>query len=556
MLLPPETVLDHAAILARLDAELGRAKREVDPRPPRAIAGQILAEAKGTANAVLEAAFLKQPLTSARDLTRSQSRLTDDLVGLALHVAHHWLHPGPTPDRLAVIAVGGYGRAEMAPHSDVDLLFLLPAKITPWAESLIESVLYLLWDLKLKVGHSSRTVKDCIKLGRADFTIRTALLEHRFISGDARLATELDERLWSDLFRATGPEFIEAKLAERGERHKKHGEQRYVLEPNVKESKGGLRDLQTLYWIGKYLYRVETPQGLVAKDLFTRDEFDAFERAETFLWAVRCHLHYISGRAMDQLTFDMQPEVAARMGYRDTGGRRAVEVFMQDFFRHATRVGDLTRIFLTGLEARHVKPEARLRGFFTRAKVAPGYKLIQGRIDVADPAQFLADPVNLLRIFEEALRSGYLLHPNAMRLIAANLDLIDDRLRDNPEAARIFLDLLLKHGNPERALRRMNELGVLAAFLPDFEPIVAMMQFNVYHHYTVDEHTIQCISCLAQIERGELVAELPVVSRILGAGVNRRVLYVALLLHDIGKDRKSTRLNSSHLRLSRMPSSA
>ena len=540
MLLPPETVLDHPAILARLDGALAHAKGEPDARPLRAIAGQILAEAKAAANARLEAAFLLHPLTSARELTHSQSRLTDDLVGLALHVGRRWLHPASNldaSDRLAVVAVGGYGRAEMAPHSDVDLLFLLPGKITPWAESLIESVLYLLWDLKLKVGHSSRTVKDCLKLGRGDFTIRTALLEHRFISGDATLAKELDDRLWADLFRSTGPEFIEAKLAERGERHKKHGEQRYVLEPNVKESKGGLRDLQTLYWIGKYLYRVASPQGLVAKGLFSREEFDAFERAETFLWAVRCHLHYIAGRAMDQLTFDMQPEVAARMGYRDTGGRRAVEVFMQDFFRHATRVGDLTRIFLTGLEARHVKPEARIRGLFSRGKVAPGYKLVQGRIDVTDAALFLADPVNLLRIFEEALRSGYLLHPNAMRLVAANLDLIDESLRENPEAQRIFLDLLLKHGNPERALRRMNELGVLAAFIPDFEPIVAMMQFNVYHHFTVDEHIIQCISCLAQIERGELVDDLPVVSRILGAGVNRRVLYVALLLHDIGKGR-------------------
>ncbi len=541
MLLPPETVLDRDALRMQLDAALAAARppEGAETRPPRAIAGQILAAAKAAANARLEAAFLAHP-REARALIRSQARLTDDLVSLVLHVARHWLHPISNPDdsdKLAVLAVGGYGRAEMAPHSDVDLLFLVPGKITPWAESLIESVLYLLWDLKLKVGHSSRTVKDCLRLGREDITIRTALLEHRFIAGEAALARDLDDRLWSDLFKSTGAEFIDAKLVERSERHKKHGEQRYVLEPKVKESKGGLRDLQTLYWIGKYLFRVPSPEGLVAKGLFSREEFEIFERAEAFLWAVRCHLHYISGRCVDQLTFDLQVEVAARMGYRDQGGRRAVEVFMQDFFRHATRVGELTRIFLTELEARHAKPEARLKGFFTRSKVPAGYRLAQGRLDVVDPARFLADPVNLLRIFEEALRSGYLLHPNVMRLIAANLSLIDDSVRDTPEAQRIFLDLLLKHGNPERALRRMNELGVLAAFIPDFEPIVAMMQFNVYHHYTVDEHIIQCISCLAQIERGELVEELPVVSGILAKGVNRRVLYVALLLHDIGKGR-------------------
>jgi [protein-PII] uridylyltransferase len=226
------------------------------------------------------------------------------------------------------------------------------------------------------------------------------------------------------------------------------------------------------------------------------------------------------------------------MGYVDSGGRRAVEIFMQDYFREATRVGELTRIFLTELEARHAKREASLSGLFKRRKrVKSGYKLVQGRIDLRDPDDFLKDKLNLLRVFEEGLRTGYLLHPNVMRLVASNLRLIDDDMRENPEAARIFLDLLLKHGNPERALRRMNELGVLAAFIPEFEPIVAMMQFNVYHHYTVDEHIIQCISTLAQIERGELVEELPLSSEILKKGVNRRVLYVAILLHDIGKGR-------------------
>ncbi len=509
-----------------------------DPRTARTEAARLLHDARIAANLVLEKSFAAAPL-NALHLIRAQADLTDGLVRAALDIAYR-LHPLPNPteaERIAVLAVGGFGRAEMAPHSDVDLLFLFPWKITPWAENIIESLLYVLWDLKLKVGHSSRTVKDCIRLGREDFTIRTALLEHRYIAGDPALARELDTRLWSDLFRNTGPEFIEAKLKEREARHKRQGGKRYVLEPNVKEAKGGLRDLQTLYWIGKYLHRVTTSAGLVGAGLLSAEEHGIFERAENFLWAARCHMHYITGRATDQLTFDLQVEVAARMGYADSSGRRAVEHFMQDYFRYATRVGELTRVFLTELEARHVKPEARLAGFFQRSRVKPGFKLVQGRLDAADPAKFLENPLNLLAVFEEALRSGYLLHPNVMRLIAANLHLIDDRLRDNPEAARVFLDLMLKHGNPERALRRMNELGVLSAFIPDFENIVAMMQFNVYHHYTVDEHIIQCISILAQIERGELVEELPVVSGILKAGVNRKVIYVALLLHDIGKGR-------------------
>jgi len=538
--LPGAERIDPVAVLAAIAAEaLPILAQGGEPRAARAVAVRHLAVAKAAANAALAEAFRARP-RDARPLVAAQAALTDALVGVALRVARDLLHPLANPteaERIAVLAVGGYGRAEMAPHSDVDLLFLTPWKITPWAESVIESMLYMLWDLKLKVGHASRTVKDCLRLGREDITIRTALLEHRFVAGHAPLAAELGDRLWSELFRNTGPEFIEAKLAERAERHRRQGGQRYVLEPNVKEAKGGLRDLQTLYWIGKYLNRVPSAAGLVGAGLFTAEEFATFQRAEEFLWAARCHMHYITARATDQLTFDLQVEVAARMGYRDSGGRRAVEIFMQDYFRHATRVGELTRIFLTELEARHAKPEARLKGLFGRHKVKPGYKLVQGRIDVADPAKFLTDKLNLLRVFEEGLRSGYLLHPNVMRLVAGQLHLIDDDMRDNPEAQRIFLDLMLKHGNPERSLRRMNELGVLSAFLPEFEPVVAMMQFNVYHHYTVDEHIIQTISTLAQIERGELVEDLPLSSSILKAGVNRRVLYVALLLHDIGKGR-------------------
>ncbi len=535
LLLPEDAVLDITALRQMVSTACAG---KPDIRTARTQVARLLAEAKASANTTLERAFARDP-RNALPLIHSQARLTDSLLLVAFEAAEvlHPLQVRTDAERLCVLGVGGFGRSEMAPHSDVDLLFLFPWKITPRAESVIETLLYILWDLKLKVGHASRTIKDCLRLGREDITIRTALLEHRYIFGDQALATELDEKLWSDLFRTTGREFMDAKLAERGERHKRQGGQRYVLEPNVKEAKGGLRDLQTLYWIGKYLHRVPSAEGLVGAGLLTAEEFAIFQRAENFLWAARSHMHYITKRTTDQLTFDLQVEVAERMNYRDYGGRRAVEHFMQDYFRHATRVGELTRIFLTELEARHAKPEARIIGFLNRRKVAAGFKLLQGRLDAADPKKFLSDPLNILRVFEEALRTGYLLHPNMMRLLASNLHLIDDHLRDDPAAVQIFLSLLLDHGNPERALRRMNELGVLSAFIPEFENIVAMMQFNVYHHYTVDEHIIQCVSCLAQIERGELVEELPVVSGILKDGVNRRVIYVALLLHDIGKGR-------------------
>lgn len=534
---PASDIFDRDAIAAELAKALDPLSAEKDVR---AATVSILGNARDAGRDAIATAFRSQPFAS-RPTTRAYAWLTDQIIELVLEVATQRLHPLPNPtegEKLSLIAVGGYGRGEMAPESDVDLLFLTPYKITPWAESVIESMLYMLWDLKLKVGHASRTVKDCVRLAREDYTIRTSLVEYRYLAGDEKLAKRLGARLWSDLFKGTAGEFIEAKLEERAERHRKQGGQRYVVEPNVKEGKGGLRDLQSLFWISKYVNDVKDAADLVGLGVFSAEEFETFVTAEDFLWAVRCHLHLITGRATDQLTFDLQVEVAEAMGYTDHGGRRAVEHFMQAYFRQANSVGELTRIFLTALEATHTKSEPMLVRLLTRRKKAKApYAIKQNRLTVADEDAFLADSVNMLRIFEEALRTGTLLHPDAMRLIAANLELIDEDMRQNKEARRIFIDLLLKHGNPERGLRRMNELGVLDAFIPEFAPIVAMMQFNMYHHYTVDEHTIQCISNLAQIERKELIEELPVASGILERGVNRKVLYVALLLHDIGKGR-------------------
>ena len=536
LIVSPEAIIDVNAIYARL------AEEEASGGDPKQVRGKLvswLKEAQATGRATIAEAFRNDPLNS-RPTTRAYTYLTDQLVRIALHYAVEHRHPSSNQtaaEKLSVLGVGGYGRGEMAPHSDVDLLFLTPYKITPWAESVIETMLYILWDLKLKVGHSSRTIKDCIRLGREDFTIRTAMLEHRFLDGDAALAKQFARRLKEDLYKGTAREFVEAKLEERDARHDRYF-QRYVVEPNVKEGKGGLRDLQSLFWIGKYVHGVRDAADLVRKKVFRPEEFQAFVEAEDFLWAVRCHLHLLAGRAVEQLTFDMQVEVADAMGYEARAGRRAVEVFMQAYFLHATEVGDLTRIFLTKLEAQHVKAEPILERIFKRRpRIKPGYEVMQGRLAVTSEAAFLKDKLNLLRIFEEALRTGMLIHPDAMRMIKSNLHLFDDELRNDPEARGIFLDLLLKHGNPERGLRRMNELGALGAFIPEFEPIVAMMQFNMYHSYTVDEHTIQCIAQLAQIEKGELTEDLPIASSILKEGVNRKVLYVALLLHDIGKGR-------------------
>jgi len=540
---PPDRIFDVSAVVSGIDADIAAAKTKLEHR---AIIIRHLNAAYRSGFDVIGQTYRNSP-RSTRAVIQSYTYLTDSLIAQILRVVVTYIAPPKdpaNPEKFSILAVGGYGRGEMAPFSDIDLLFLVPTKRAPWAESVVEAMLYIFWDLKLKVGHATRTIADCIKLGREDYTIRTALLESRFLLGDRNLAKTLDTKLWSDLFKDTGSDFIEAKLRERSQRHKKQGGQRYMVEPNVKEGKGGLRDLQSLFWIAKYLHRVQKPRELVRLGMFSQAEFDSFTKAEDFLWTVRCHLHLIANRATEHLTFDTQVEVARALGYADTEDRRAVEHFMQEYFTQATLVGELTRIFLTGLEARHVKRQPRVgellqyagRRLWTR--LSPGYKMVGGRLMVANEAEFLKDPVNLLRVFEEGLRTGYLLHPDTMRLVSANLHRIDKRVQNSPEANRIFLDMLLDHGNPERGLRRMNELGVIGAFIPEFQPIVAMMQFNMYHHYTVDEHTIQCISTLSQIEQRDLVEDLPVASGILKNGVNRRVIYVALLLHDIGKGRK------------------
>jgi [protein-PII] uridylyltransferase len=492
----------------------------------------------------VRAALLGRPHAGLR-VARSYTHVMDVVVAGTFHYCATHLHPAPIRTRaqhLAVVAVGGTGRGEMAPFSDVDLLFLTPYKQTAWGESVIESMLYILWDLKLKIGQSVRSIDDCVRLARTDLTIRTALLEKRFICGDRAPFDELEARLWKGLFLKTGHEFVEAKLDERDKRHARHGGSRYLLEPNIKEGKGGLRDLQSLHWISKYLYRTESAWDLVEMGVFEQDEVRRFADASKFIWAVRCHLHDLAGRAQEQLTFDRQVEIAQRMGFKDHDGRIAVEHFMQAYFRHAKNVGDLTRIFSAALEAQHAKAPPRLsmllRALSFRSVTSDPkqpFVVRDGRLSVRDDQVFSSDPVNLLRLFRDAARLDGLIHPAALRLVTQNLDLIDDDLRANPAAIALFLEMLTDPVNGEWLLRMLNETAVLGRFVPKFGRVVAMMQFNMYHHYTVDEHTIQTIATLNRIERLEAREDHPVATEIIKGGFNRRVLYMALFVHDLGK---------------------
>ncbi len=481
------------------------------------------------------------------DCARNLSFLEDEIIRAIYDYVTTSVYPAgnlSSGERIAVIAVGGYGRGTLAPGSDIDLLFLLPYKQTPWGESVVEAILYILWDLRQKVGHSTRSVDECLRQAREDMTVRTALLEARFILGDEALFDDMRARFEKTIVKSTAREFVAAKLAERDQRVNRAGASRYLVEPNVKESKGGLRDLNTLFWIAKYVYRVREPEELVAAGLFTQRELQLFRRCEEFLWRVRCHLHFSTNRAEDRLSFDQQRIIAEKLGYVKHAGLTGPERFMKHYFLVAKDVGDLTAIVCAALEERQTKArpvlDRFLGGLRRRPKTLGGgdFAIEVNRVTVARPDVFERDPVNLIRLFQVAEQNQMAIHPDATRLVTQSLKRIDAKLRASSVANQLFLDILCSKNSPETVLRLMNEAGVLGRFVPDFGRVVAMMQFNMYHHYTVDEHLLRCVGILSAIESGRLEKEHPLCHEIIGSISSRRALYVAMFLHDVAKGRE------------------
>ena len=469
-----------------------------------------------------------------RAAARSTAYLHSQIVRLAYeHVT------GNSPPELAIVGLGGTGRAEMAPFSDLDLMFLTRAKPSAEASATVKKLLYLLWDLQLKVGHSVRSIDELLGLARTDMTVRTAFLESRLLWGNGDVFDEAVRCFRTKIVAGSAAKFVAAKLAERDERHVKMGDSRYVVEPNVKDGKGGLRDLHTLYWIGKYVYDAREPKDLVSVGLLTPEEFSLFERAERFFWAVRCHLHLEAGRAEERLGFEYQKVIAKRMRYADRPGKSAVERFMHFYFLNAKAVGDLTGVFLAQLDEKMARKDRRfaLPTIRRRPKALAGFVLDRGRLSIPSDDYFAADPVRLIEMFALAAREQLEIHPLAMRSASRDSKLINARVRKDPRANALFLEVLTNRNSPDMVLRWMNEAGVFGRFIPDFGRVVAQMQFDMYHHYTVDEHAIRAIGLLAAIERGELREEHPLSTALFDQIGSRRVLYVAVLLHDIAKGR-------------------
>lgn len=450
------------------------------------------------------------------------------------------VHNRTNAERLTICATGGYGRNALAPSSDIDLMFIRAVKESGWAESVIEYVLYMLWDMGLKVGHASRTIPECLRAAKEDFTIRTSVLETRYICGDEDLLKDLNTRLRNELFNNSIPEFVAAKMKERDNRHRKMGESRYMVEPNIKDGKGGLRDMHTMFWIAKYIHNidVDNPKDYVDRGIFTKEQMETFMEAAEFLWTVRCHLHFLTGRPEEKLTFDLQPEMARRMGYGDRADNPAVERFMKHYFVVSKQIGSLTRIMSAKLEADAVKQAPSGLGALFGLKHKPlsdkRFVLSNGRIGYKDVTTATKEPISMFDLFLEANRRGLDIDPRSLAQIA-EIAPKSIGLSRQKEAKQKFLEIMQVKNGPFHILNFMNETGLLGRMIPEFGRIVGQTQFNMYHHFTVDEHTLRAVEIIGNIEQGKMTDEVPIASAVFPKIHNRLALYLAMLLHDVGK---------------------
>ncbi|WP_419759081.1 [protein-PII] uridylyltransferase [Acidisoma sp.] len=449
-------------------------------------------------------------------------------------------------DRMAVVATGGYGRGYLAPFSDIDLLFLTAADPSPQSLAAVEFMLYFLWDLGLKVGHATRSIEECLTEARADATIRTTLLDARCLVGDEAMFLEFRCRYRAQCAEMGAADFIRVKQAERSARHRRYGDSPFLVEPNVKEGRGALRDLHFLHWIASYVFDTDDIRDLLTKEgpfgpMLTLREARHFNRASDFLWTVRFHLHYVAGRPEERLTFDLQPIVGARMGYTRHGVQDGVERFMRHYFLTARDVARLSHVLEPEL-VRVARGSPAVVAATDEALRQAGLTLADGQLICVDLDAAAQHPMIMLRLMQFARDRHLKIHPLALRSMIRN-ERSTISLRRDPVAMAMFLDLLCgKDGETGRSdgarwMSLMNETGILSRLVPDWARIVGQMQFDTYHVFTVDEHTIEALRVVSSLERGELTDAAPVASSIVDHLQSRRALYTAVLLHDIAKGR-------------------
>jgi [protein-PII] uridylyltransferase len=441
---------------------------------------------------------------------------------------------GRGKERITLVPLGGYGRGELNPYSDIDLMFLYDGKNSQPVENIANKILYFLWDMRMDVGYSVRTIPDCVEMAASDGTVKTALLDARFLAGSRLLFQDFRKTLTGQIVAKGSDAFIRAKVDEQGKRREKYGSSVYILEPNVKEGEGGLRDLHTALWVAKIKYKVTDPRELVIKGVVTEEELQQYRAALGYLWRVRNELHYLAGRKNDQLTFEAQVGLASFFGYRDHGKVLAVEEFMRDYYLHATRVEHLSSMLVSRCAVRE-EPALKILGYFIRRPVGEGFYVIRGELVIPDEKVIEEDPRRLMKIFELAQKHGVTLNIKVKSLVRANLHLVNDKFRRSKEVNSSFFNILTSGKLVAETLRTMHHLEFLHHFIPEFERLYCKVQHDLYHIYTIDIHSLFAVEEIVKLRDGVCAKELPVLTKLVNEVGRLELLLLAVLLHDIGK---------------------
>ncbi len=485
-----------------------------------------------TLRAALERAtdWLNEEFNKGRDigeLLQLRAAAIDELMRVL------WARFDWSEERIALLAVGGYGRGELHPGSDIDLLLLVDEDAQA-QHAAIEGFITLLWDIKLDIGHAVRTVEECVEAARRDLTVCTTMMESRLIIGSAALRVRMHDAIGPDQLWPSA-EFFRAKWDEQKERHAKYADTEYNLEPNVKGSPGGLRDIQTISWIAMRHYRTGDPEALKALGFLTEDELHILERGRNFLWRVRWALHMITGREEDRLLFDYQRELARLFGFQDSDMRLAVEQFMQRYYRAALAISQLNEVLMQHFDQVILRSDAPEQ----IVDLNPRFQIRNGLIEVKDNEVFDRTPSALLELFllcaqDERIEGVY---AATIRLARERRELIDEAFREDPRNRRLFMEILRSPNKLALQLRRMNRYGILGKYLPEFGRIVGQMQHDLFHIYTVDAHTLEVVKNMRRLLYPEDKERFPVTSRVAARLPKMELLYIAGIYHDIAKGR-------------------
>lgn len=472
---------------------------------------------------------------SGGEVVEAYTRAVDHLITVLYATAaeQYRSRSAQLDQRLAVVAQGGYGRGELNPCSDIDLLFLYPRRLEPFGETVGEKILYALWDTGLIVGYAFRNLREGVQLAGSDLKVRTASLDVRFLCGDRLLYDEFVALIDRSVLSRGATKFFKEKIAEQEDRHRRYGDSVYILEPQLKEGEGGLRDLHTAMWLARVKFKTNNLKRLVQKGVLTEREVHEVETARDFLWRVRNAMHFISGQHQDQLTFEYQEKIAADLGFVDSARVKGVEQFMRTYYLHAATVDRFAAEMIERCQEQP-HPYRALRQLVGR-EIRPGVRITHRFLGVRDEGVLAAEPANMLALFRDAQRHGVRLSNGTKRLLRSRLDLIDGEFRRSAVAAGIFLDILRWKSDVYETLVEMHKLGVLGAYIPEFGRLLCMVLHDLYHIYTVDEHSLRGVRELERLRDGAYKAEAPLLTQVVRDADAIEIVFLGIMFHDIGK---------------------